>query len=161
MPKTESSPFRSRKRPRMASLASRPKSQKRLGGTEAAYPPEGDSPALKTDERLTRAGTKHPTREEAQAMSKSKSSAAVKAPPPVEPSPVDAPMDDDFEADAPPIGAAGPTGDLDLVEEEVELEGPQSEGAPAEDADTLSPPKPPSDKEIEEGGGDSMLARYF
>src|SRR5262249_28291011 len=77
----------------------------------------------------------------------------------------DAPGDDDFEGEVPILAGSGGSSaaqpDIDLVEEEdLELDAVQNE-APAGDLDTLSPPKPPSDKEIEEGGGDSMLARYF
>ncbi|HTQ47906.1 MAG TPA: sigma-70 family RNA polymerase sigma factor [Polyangiaceae bacterium] len=96
-------------------------------------------------------------------MSKSKSSAAAaKSSPPLEqpPASIDAPIDDDFEADAPPIGSANPSAELELVEDEFEIESPASEAA-SSDSDAPAPKRQPSDKEIEEGGGDSMLARYF
>ena len=92
-------------------------------------------------------------------MSKSKSSAAAaKSSPPLEQP--RASIDDDFEADAPAIGPSNPSAELELVEEEFEIEPPQSEAA-SSDSDAPAPKRQPSDKEIEEGGGDSMLARYF
>jgi RNA polymerase primary sigma factor len=96
-------------------------------------------------------------------MSKSKSSAAAKASPPVEQSPqsVDVSIEDEFEAEAPPLGPSGPSSDIDLVDDELDLDVAPAEAAATSDSDTLAPPKPPSDREIEEGGGDSMLARYF
>jgi RNA polymerase primary sigma factor len=95
-------------------------------------------------------------------MSKSKSSAAAKVAPPVEQAPqsVDLPIDDDFEGEVPALGPSGPSGDIELVEDEIELDAPPGD-AGSEGSDSLAPAKPPSDKEIEEGGGDSMLARYF
>jgi RNA polymerase primary sigma factor len=87
-------------------------------------------------------------------MSKSKSSAAVKAAPPAEPtSVVEIPADEEFD-EVPALGGSGPSSELGLVEEELDLDVPHGEG------DSLAP-RAPSDKEIEEGGGDSMLARYF
>jgi RNA polymerase primary sigma factor len=50
--------------------------------------------------------------------------------------------------------------DLDVVDEEVEVDGTATEPL-MNDVERATPAKPPSDKEIEEGGGDSMLARYF
>jgi RNA polymerase primary sigma factor len=74
---------------------------------------------------------------------------------------VDVSVDDDFEGVVPPLGPSVTTGAMDLVEEEFGLE-PAPVDAPARsESDSLVPPKGPSDKEIEEGGGDSMLARYF
>jgi RNA polymerase primary sigma factor len=75
-------------------------------------------------------------------------------------------VDDDFEGEVPAIGVSDvsqvsePVVELETVEEE--FEAPVAEIDP-DDADSLVPPKAkqPSDKEIEEGGGDSMLARYF
>jgi RNA polymerase primary sigma factor len=99
-------------------------------------------------------------------MSKSKSSAAAaaKAAPPLEqpPASVDTRIDDDFEVDAPAIGSANPSADLELVEEEFEIEPAVSEASSGDsDGDAVPRTRQPSDKEIEEGGGDSMLARYF
>jgi RNA polymerase primary sigma factor len=74
-------------------------------------------------------------------------------------SPAEMPMDDDFEGEMPAIGPAGPSAELELVEEEFDLEAPAETGARM--PGTSAAQKPPSDKEIEEGGGDSMLARYF
>jgi RNA polymerase primary sigma factor len=68
--------------------------------------------------------------------------------------------DEDFDGETPAIGAAAQSGDIDLVEEEFDAEAPQAEGAADREA-PLAPRRAPSDKEIEEGGGDSMLARYF
>jgi len=67
--------------------------------------------------------------------------------------------DDDFDPAPSPVGPAA-TGELELIEEDFELDAPAAE-AVAADGDVLGRPKPPSDREIEEGGGDSMLARYF
>jgi RNA polymerase primary sigma factor len=97
-------------------------------------------------------------------MSKKSSAAAAKSPPPVDEAPRSAqsPIDDDFDAEVPQIGAAAAsstTGDIDLVEEEIEVE--VAGGEAASDSDAPARAKAPSDKEIEEGGGDSMLARYF
>jgi RNA polymerase primary sigma factor len=78
--------------------------------------------------------------------------------------PVDVTVDDDFEGGAPPLGPSGTNatnGDMDLVEEEFGLEPPPVDAPARIESDSLAPPKGPSDKEIEEGGGDSMLARYF
>ncbi len=76
--------------------------------------------------------------------------------------------DDDFEGEVPAIGGGDAAVELETVEEEFEVEAPAADAEVAEaeaeeDGDALAPPKPkqPSDKEIEEGGGDSMLARYF
>jgi RNA polymerase primary sigma factor len=77
-----------------------------------------------------------------------------------EPQPVDARRDDDFEGDAPAIGPGAQSGDIELIEEEFDLDVAPAEGG-ADRASPLAPRKAPTDKEIEEGGGDSMLARYF
>ncbi len=69
----------------------------------------------------------------------------------------DAPRDDDFEPDVLPIGPASTGGEIELLEEELDLESASSEVG----ADAPRAAKAPSDREIEEGGGDSMLARYF
>jgi RNA polymerase primary sigma factor len=70
------------------------------------------------------------------------------------------PHDDDFEGDAPAIGANSQSAEAELIEEEFDLESSPVDSAADRDS-PLSPRRPPSDKEIEEGGGDSMLARYF
>jgi RNA polymerase primary sigma factor len=79
-------------------------------------------------------------------MGKTKSSAAAVT------------RDDDFEPEVLSIGPGSTAGEIELVEEELDLEPPPSEvgagGGPRA-------PKAASDREIEEGGGDSMLARYF
>jgi RNA polymerase primary sigma factor len=70
-------------------------------------------------------------------------------------------LDDDFEG-LPSIGPAGQSGTIDLTEEEFELEAASPvDSGPRSASGSLAPAKGPSDKEIEEGGGDSMLARYF
>ena len=70
-------------------------------------------------------------------------------------------IDDDAEPESTRVPAASATPDLDaVVEEEFDAEATVTEAI----VHDLEPPvarKPPSDKEIEEGGGDSMLARYF
>jgi RNA polymerase primary sigma factor len=66
--------------------------------------------------------------------------------------------DEEFEVEAPAESATARNTDVELVEEEFELDTPQVDSAAPPG---LVAPKPPSDKEIEEGGGDSMLARYF
>ncbi len=64
---------------------------------------------------------------------------------------------DDFESEG-PVGEAPVSGDLEVVEDEAELPTASAEEASLEPSPSLVPP---SDREIEEGGGDSMLARYF
>ncbi len=104
-------------------------------------------------------------------MSKHKSSAArVMAPADAEKQKARAgsrPVDDDAEPEStrvPAAGAAAGKDDLDIApEEEFDAEATVTsvtEGL-VNDLEPPAPRKPPSDKEIEEGGGDSMLARYF
>jgi len=99
-------------------------------------------------------------------MSKRKSSAvAVAAAESIPPAPPNAASsqgetgDDEFEGDAPHIGPAGPSGEIDILEEDFDLDAPA--GEPRAAGAAAAAPKQPTDKEIEEGGGDSMLARYF
>jgi RNA polymerase primary sigma factor len=97
-------------------------------------------------------------------MSKSKSSAAAKSSASADPSPqsADVPIDDDFDAEVPRIGASGDKPEIELVEDELDLDAAPGEAKEVDpDAEAPARPKAPSDKEIEEGGGDSMLARYF
>jgi RNA polymerase primary sigma factor len=69
-------------------------------------------------------------------------------------------LDDEFDGgEAPRLGASGATPELDLADEEFDLDA-HGEGR-ARATSTMAPAKAPSDREIEEGGGDSMLARYF
>jgi RNA polymerase primary sigma factor len=68
--------------------------------------------------------------------------------------------DEDFEGETPAIAATSQTADVELIEEEFDLEVPPVDGAADRDSPLVAR-RPPSDKEIEEGGGDSMLARYF
>ena len=78
------------------------------------------------------------------------------------PESVDLPLDDDFDGPSAPTGASEPNPTIDLVDEEFELDVHAREGSASIPPDSLAPPRRgPSDKEIEEGGGDSMLARYF
>jgi RNA polymerase primary sigma factor len=65
----------------------------------------------------------------------------------------------DVESDAPASRKSepAPTQDVDLLEEEFEVEAPALDAA----VDEPRAAKAPTDREIEEGGGDSMLARYF
>src|SRR5262249_18626373 len=60
--------------------------------------------------------------------------------------------DDPKDMGGPELAVVGP-------DEEFDVES-VPDGSAA-DVESLAPPKPPSAKEIEEGGGDSMLARYF
>jgi RNA polymerase primary sigma factor len=77
-----------------------------------------------------------------------------------EPQAAESPPDDDFEGETPAIGSTAQTSEVELIEEEFDLEAPQVDG-PVDREVGMSPRRAPSDKEIEEGGGDSMLARYF
>jgi RNA polymerase primary sigma factor len=92
-------------------------------------------------------------------MSKSKGSAAAVAS--TRQARSEAPTDDEFDGGAPPIGPSGASAPIDLAEEEFELEPHAVDAHTRSGTDSLAPPKVPSDKEVEEGGGDSMLARYF
>jgi RNA polymerase primary sigma factor len=64
--------------------------------------------------------------------------------------------DDEFDAEGPAIDGGGDS-EIAILEEEFDLDAQHVEASAPE----LALPKPPTDKEIEEGGGDSMLARYF
>jgi RNA polymerase primary sigma factor len=102
-----------------------------------------------------------PSRSEARLQSVQESNAKIRAGAAGEPArPSDVHGDDDFEGSIPPIGPAGPSSAIDLVDE-FDLEAAPIDAQTRGDTDSLAPPKAPSDKEIEEGGGDSMLARYF
>jgi RNA polymerase primary sigma factor len=90
-------------------------------------------------------------------MSKSKGSAAAAADE-VKDAP-DLPLDEELDTEVPRLGQSGgggPRSEIDLIDEEFELDA--SRESPQSDA---PPRKLPTDREIEEGGGDSMLARYF
>src|SRR5690349_7124314 len=98
------------------------------------------------------------TKNEATAMSK-KSSAALIEPEPA--SVVAPPVDEEAETDeeltagaAPATEGEGGEGELVVLDEEFEFEEPEPE-AESDDA------RPPAKTKAEEGGGDSMLARYF
>ena len=77
------------------------------------------------------------------------------------PESVDLPLDDDFEGTSPSLAPSEPNPTIDLVEDEFELDVHAHEAGASLPPDSLAPRRGPSDKEIEEGGGDSMLARYF
>ncbi|HXX66074.1 MAG TPA: sigma-70 family RNA polymerase sigma factor [Polyangiaceae bacterium] len=67
------------------------------------------------------------------------------------------------ELEEPHTGADAAEPDLETLERGIEAEF-DLEGTAAVSMsvnESILPPKSPSDKEIEEGGGDSMLARYF
>ena len=98
-------------------------------------------------------------------MSKSKSNAASAASTRTEAPSADLGRERDVD-DAEPESsrvvtpAATASAELEVLEEEFEVEAAATE-AVVNELDSVRPAKPPSDKEIEEGGGDSMLARYF
>jgi RNA polymerase primary sigma factor len=85
-------------------------------------------------------------------MSKTKSAAAVAV---TEERPAEG---DEFEPESPASTPEGPTSELELIEEEPEFEPADSD--PSEERPQART-RTPTDREIEEGGGDSMLARYF
>jgi len=72
---------------------------------------------------------------------------------------VDAPADDDFERGERAGSPDGPRSSVDLMEE-FDFDTAAIESAGRGEGDSIRP-RGPTDKEIEEGGGDSMLARYF
>jgi len=88
----------------------------------------------------------------------------------VEPSPSIAPpeegleshiaADDSDEESGAQLPSTAPGTDLPEVDEEFEFES-AIEPVVAELGETIKPPAMPTRREIEEGGGDSMLARYF
>jgi RNA polymerase primary sigma factor len=95
-------------------------------------------------------------------MPKSKSSAAVAETPPPE-SVVPPSIVEGEEEEAAPTSLAEPGAQPEIevvtVEEEFDLETVSEDVAAA--IDTEAEPRQPTRREIEEGGGDSMLARYF
>jgi len=88
----------------------------------------------------------------AQGKGRGKASAGTSAPP-LETEAREPSGDDEFEAPS-EQGSGDASREIELIEEDFELEAPEAEAAPG-------PRKQPTDREIEEGGGDSMLARYF
>ncbi|MDP8999502.1 MAG: sigma-70 family RNA polymerase sigma factor [Myxococcota bacterium] len=75
--------------------------------------------------------------------------------------PDDPQVDDDFEGGVAHLGAAGTDSPMDMIEE-FDLDVQPTHASARSTVNSLAAPrKGPSDKEIEEGGGDSMLARYF
>jgi RNA polymerase primary sigma factor len=104
--------------------------------------------SLRTRPRGDHRAATHPhTSEEAPEMTKSKGSTAAVIH-----------EVDDFEAEGRQTETveAPVSGALEVVEDDVESAPDLEEGSLE-----VSAPKAPSDREIEEGGGDSMLARYF
>ena len=65
-------------------------------------------------------------------------------------------VDDDFDGEVPAIGPSS-GGDMNLTEEDFDVENAPVDAG----SGVLTTTRAPSDREIEEGGGDSMLARYF
>ena len=98
-------------------------------------------------------------------MSKSKSSAAAKAPSEA-PESVAADYAPEFVEDE-PGGREAPSGtDLAVVSPDEEfgvdaIDVPADLSLPVAELESIAPVEQPTAKEIEEGGGDSMLARYF
>src|SRR5262249_29608050 len=93
-------------------------------------------------------------------MPKSKSSAAVAETPPESVVPPSIVETEEEEASPTSLAEPGAQQELEVVsvEEEFDLET-VSEDVQAIDSD--AEPRQPTRREIEEGGGDSMLARYF
>jgi RNA polymerase primary sigma factor len=72
---------------------------------------------------------------------------------------VDAPVGDDFErADANAIDAPAASGHLEIVDDDFDADAPRAEDATLEIA-AAAPLH--SDRPVDEGGGDSILTRYF
>jgi RNA polymerase primary sigma factor len=111
---------------------------------DAPLPPMSSKSAPKAPPSSTRAaaGTKGKGRGKAPA-------------PPVEPEAREPAGDDEFEAAGEEQVAGDANREIELIEDEFELD------TSAESTDARGTRKQPSDREIEEGGGDSMLARYF
>jgi RNA polymerase primary sigma factor len=98
-------------------------------------------------------------------MSKSKSSAATAASsdrgPGGDAPDVELPVDDELDPGLSSrlgtgVSTTGPRSDIDIIDEDYELDAPR-DAPPSEEPGR----RQPTDREIEEGGGDSMLARYF
>jgi RNA polymerase primary sigma factor len=145
-----------------AGPARRGRSGVELRGTENASREDEVDAASVTDEDDDAAQrSAYPPASE-RAMSKSKSSAAAVADKERGSAAADAelPIDEELDQDVPALGTGGaaPRSDIDLIDEEFELDTASRE-APTSDAP--GPRRQPTDREIEEGGGDSMLARYF
>jgi RNA polymerase primary sigma factor len=94
-------------------------------------------------------------------MSKSKSSAALateeQAAPPQDPASGEAGVDEESDEDAPAAPGANPDQELVVLDDEFDFE----DAAPETEADEPSPPSQKKESGESEGGGDSMLARYF
>ncbi|HEY2509384.1 MAG TPA: sigma-70 family RNA polymerase sigma factor [Polyangiaceae bacterium] len=99
-------------------------------------------------------------------MSKAKHSAAAKAAPSENAEGVAPDYAPDFvedevrvreEPSGPELAVVSPDEEFTADREDV----PADLSMPVGELESLAPPKPPTAKEIEEGGGDSMLARYF
>ncbi|HLK39345.1 MAG TPA: sigma-70 family RNA polymerase sigma factor [Polyangiaceae bacterium] len=103
--------------------------------------------AIAPDRRAGGRGRHEPTA--AKAASRGAAAAAPAAP--EEPQ-----LDEDFDGDVPALGAVSGN-DVTLTEEDFDLENTPVDAG----SGVLTTARAPSDREIEEGGGDSMLARYF
>jgi RNA polymerase primary sigma factor len=62
------------------------------------------------------------------------------------------------EPSGPELAVVSPDEEFDVEAQDVPVD---LVAAPAAELESVAPPKPATAKEIEEGGGDSMLARYF
>jgi RNA polymerase primary sigma factor len=114
---------------------------------------KGGAAAANSSERASDVGRPAPSGRLPRTTGKGQSRSQASSEPPVAPS-----MEDDFEGALPSIAPSSSGGDeLQALEDEFEIE----HHAPDSNRDTLGRRKAPSDREIEEGGGDSMLARYF
>ncbi len=167
MTKTQNPPSHARRehgsaRPAVGS-GRRARSDAELKGTESASRESEVGPASHGEVDGAEPRSAYPPASE-RAMSKSKSNAAVvvdkeRRGGESASAHTELPMDDELDQEAPALGtgAAGPRSDIDIIDEDFELDAARA--APSSEAP--GPRKPPSDREIEEGGGDSMLARYF
>ena len=115
--------------------------------------------APKNDSKTDRSSKDAKSAKKGSNMAKGRGNAAAKAKSNRPPVGVDFVDDESVvkeEPSGPELAATSP-------DEEFEVEAldvPELPGAPVE-LESIAPPKPPTAKEIEEGGGDSMLARYF
>ena len=115
--------------------------------------------APKNDSKTDRTSKDAKSAKKGSNMAKGRGNAAAKAESDRPPVGVDLVDDESVVKDEP----SGPELAATSPDEEFEVEAldvPELPGAPVE-LESIAPPKPPTAKEIEEGGGDSMLARYF
>ncbi len=134
--------------------SSRKESSKLAPKNDSHDPPTKDMKPVSSDrsERNIKKGKKEPH------MAKGRGNAAAKAESSRPPSGVELVDDEGVPKDepsGPEVAATSPDEEFEVESLDVaELPGLPAEIEPA-------PQKPPTAKEIEEGGGDSMLARYF